>query len=74
MKITGTRSYIDVETDGKVVRFSGELGINGFYATKNSAHWLPPHDQQPITNKECDQIVEKVKEKSVGKNFQVFFD
>ncbi len=74
MKITGTRSYIDVEIGKRTARFSGELGINGFYAAKNSIHWLSPHESQPITAEECNQIVEKIKEKSVGKEFQIFFD
>ena len=72
MKITGTRSSIDVEIGERTARFSGELGINGFYAVKNSIHWLSPHESKPITAEECNQIVEKIKEKSVGKEFQIF--
>ena len=73
MKITGTRSYIDVKISERDARFSGELGINGFYAVKNSVHWLSSRESQPITAEECNQVVEKIKEKSVGKEFQIFF-
>ena len=70
MKITGTRSYIDVEIGKRTARFSGELGINGFYAAKNSIHWLSPHESQPITAEECNQIVEKMVRKILRKVYK----
>ena len=40
IKITGTKWYMDVECDGNIARFSGELGDNGFYADANSVMWI----------------------------------
>ena len=36
MKITGTRTYIDVEDEGRVIRIQGEMIIGGFVAYKRS--------------------------------------
>lgn len=35
IKITGTKWYVDIEYDGNIARFDGELCIDGFYANVN---------------------------------------
>lgn len=74
MKITGTRSYIDVEHNGKTARFGGELGMKGFYAIANSMKWLPPHEHLPVTETERDTWVKAVLKESEGREFQIYFE
>jgi hypothetical protein len=66
MKITGTRSHIFVETEGKVLKISGELTATpAFYADINSInHWEKPYESIKITAKERKTLIEKIKEES----------
>lgn len=74
MKITGTKSDIDVEYNGKTARFDGELGIKGFYAISNSMRWLPPHDKQAVTLADRMEIIKAVRKESQGRDFQIYFN
>jgi hypothetical protein len=74
MKITGTRGNIDVEYEGKIARFDGELGMKGFYAITNTMRWLPPHNYIIITEEERNVLIKAVLEESEGKEFQIFFE
>lgn len=40
IKITGTKWYVDIEYDGNIARFDGELCIDGFYANANTMKWI----------------------------------
>lgn len=74
MKITGTRSYIDVEYNGRTARIGGELGMNGFYAIESSMRWLPPHEHLPVTEVERNALVKAVLRESEGREFQIYFE
>lgn len=65
MKITGTRSYMRVHMDdGRIVRISGELLIDGFVAYSNSIKtWKHPAGV-PIDEETKQYIIKKVLEKS----------
>lgn len=39
IKITGTKWYVEIEYDGNIARFAGELCIDGFYAEANTLRW-----------------------------------
>ena len=73
MKITGTRGYIDVEYDGKIARFGGELGIDGFYATANTMRWLPPYEKFPVTDEERLALMQAIREEVKDNKYKVFF-
>lgn len=60
VKITGTRSYIDVEYNGRTARIGGELGVNGFYAIADSMRWLPPHEHLLVTDAERNVLVKAI--------------
>lgn len=52
MKITGTRTYIDVEDEGRVIRIQGEMIVGGFVAYKRSmTKWKAP-ENEPVTEEE----------------------
>ncbi|MCL2083436.1 MAG: Imm74 family immunity protein [Oscillospiraceae bacterium] len=74
MEITGTKCYINIKHNGKTARFGGELGIDGFYAIRDSMHWLPPHDSARVTNEEKDNLVADVLEEVEGYKDKVFFE
>ena len=73
MKITGTRGYIDIENDGKVARFSGDLCIDGFAAIACTMKWLPPHDNLPVTEEERLSLMRAVREEVKDNKYKVFF-
>ena len=74
MKITGTRSYINVEHNGKTARFGGELGTDGFYAITKTMRWLPPHENLSVTEEDKNNFVEAVLKESEGREFLIFFE
>jgi len=73
MKITGTKSYVDIEINGRTARFGGDLGIDGFYASIKTMRWLPPHDQLTVTTEERNALIEAVLKESEGRDFKIFF-
>ena len=40
VKITFTKGRLDIEYDGCIARFGGELCVDGFYAYANSLTWI----------------------------------
>lgn len=40
IKITGTKWYVEIECDGNIARFDGELCIDGFCAKANTLMWI----------------------------------
>jgi Immunity protein 74 len=80
MKITGSRSYINVEFTegtfaGKKIRIEGELTLSpAFYADKNSIkHWEPPYERVIISNVDKQEIVKQVLEQKYPR-FEIFFE
>ncbi len=75
MKITGTRSYIQIEIDGKVVKVEGEMLIGGFVAEKDSMkHWEPPYEKELLSEKEKQDIIEQVTEMTKGSHMVITFE
>ena len=40
LKVSGTKSYIEVEYKGQIARFGGDLCIDGFAAIASSVSWV----------------------------------
>lgn len=57
MKISGRKSYVDVESDDIIMRFGGELLCAGFEAYYESGEWIKTKDDMPETAK-IDLVVE----------------
>ena len=74
MKITGTSCYMDVEQNGRIARFSGELSIDGFIARKDSMKWLSPHDSCSITIKDKDKFVLDILRESENRAVKIYFE
>lgn len=74
IKITGTRSYIDVEVDGKEVRIQGEMIVGGFVAYKKSmVKWSFPKDEL-IDDETKQYIINKVIEKTKDSHMVIIFE
>lgn len=77
MKITGTRSHIRVEIDGKVILINGELTtIPAFYADiKSIKNWEPPYENEEITEEEKAELIRKITEESQKEGWiRVYFE
>ncbi|MFD0671925.1 Imm74 family immunity protein [Cohnella sp. GCM10027633] len=69
VKITGTRSYIIVEINGKTVKIPGEMIVGGFVAYKNAIiEWEEPF-REPIDEQTraalISEVVNKTKDSSM---------
>lgn len=74
IKITGTKTYIDVAIDERKVRISGEMIIGGFVCYKSSmTNWLIP-ENEPLTEEDKKDIIQKVTEKTAGSNMVITFE
>ncbi|MCY1714750.1 Imm74 family immunity protein [Caproiciproducens galactitolivorans] len=74
MKITGTRSYIEVEVDGKVVKISGEMTVGGFVAFKDSIkQWQVPKNE-PIDSTVKNELIEKIIQKTKDSHMIITFE
>lgn len=65
---------MDVEYNGKIARFKGELTLSGFYAIKESIHWQPPFDTNVVSEKEKNEIVNAVLKENKEKEFKIYFE
>ncbi len=75
MKITGTRSYIEVEFEGKVVKIEGELLIGGFVAYKNTMkNWEAPHECEVIDDVLKQKIMDMVVEETKNSHLVITFE
>ena len=73
-KITGTNTYIDVELDGRTARIAGEMIVGGFVCYKSSMKkWLIPKNE-PLTEEDKKEIIQKVTEKTAGSHMVITFD
>lgn len=70
VKVTGTRTSMDIEYQDNIIQFIGELCENGFYAITESGEWIR-HDSL-ITQQEIIRIVEE--ENCNNKEFKIFFE
>lgn len=69
IKITGTKWYVDIEYEGNIARFDGELGNNGFYARKDSVTWIC--HKGFVTDESREEFIRKVQKNRT--KFPVFF-
>lgn len=75
MKITGTRSYIKIEMEGKVLKIAGELTLGGFVADRETIkNWDPPHDGESIDDLLKQKIIDMIVEKSKNSHVVVTFE
>ena len=73
-KITGTNTYIDVELDGRTARIAGEMIVGGFVCYKSSMkNWLVP-ENEPLTEDDKKEIIQKVTEKTAGSHMVIPFE
>ena len=73
-KLTGTNTYIDVELDDRTVRILGEMIVGGFVCYKSSMkNWLIP-ENEPLTEGDKNEIIQKVTEKTVGSHMVITFE
>lgn len=74
VKITGTKTYIDVEIDGRVVRIKGEMGVGEFYCLKSSIEkWLVPEGEE-ISEADKEMIIQRVTEKTSDSHMVIIFE
>lgn len=74
VQIKGTRTYIDVYIDGRIVRIQGELLVGKFAAfTGSIQEWTTPAGVK-ITEEEKQDIINKVTEKTQGSHLVVIFE
>ena len=71
MKITGTNSYIQIETDERVVRFSGERIVGGFIAFKSSAVLV---NGMPLDAQAISDIIDAVTLKTKSSHMVIVFE
>ena len=75
MNITGTMSYIKVESEGKTVKIEGEKVIGGFIAFKNTIkNWEPPYENEIIDEKLKQEIIQKVSDKTKNSHLVITFE
>jgi len=74
MKITGTTSYIRAEYEGKIVRFDGEMLVNGFFAYPDTIRWEPPFDSTIVNNEDRNKIIKAIIQETENKDFKIFFE
>ncbi len=71
IKITGTKWYVDIEYDGNIARFDGELCIDGFYANANAMTWIN-HKGSAIEEDKI-RLIHNVQKNVNKQKFKVFF-
>ena len=75
MKITGTRSYIKVEINGKTVKIEGEKIIGGFIAFKNTIrNWEPPYENEVIDENVKQEIMKRVTDETKNSHLEINFE
>lgn len=76
LKITGTKSYADVEYKGNIARFDGELCVSSFGAILSSARWIK-HKGNACTedmNELIKEIVKYNNDKSNAFKLHLYYD
>jgi hypothetical protein len=78
MKVKGTSSLIFISFEenepfaGRELEIGGELLINGFAAYISGMKWFPPYENEDISDKEKEQIINLIKaENESDPNFKI---
>lgn len=77
MKIAGTRGCITFDLEnGYVIKAQGELLADGnFWAWSHTMKsWEPPHDKEPLSPSQIEEIINEVKNFTKETRYQVIFD
>ena len=73
MKVSGTKSYVDIECEGKTARFQGELLIHGFEAIASTMEWLSPKPGDQVSEEDRVRLISMIQKHFRWKRFKVFF-
>lgn len=73
MKITGKRAYMDVEHNGRIAHFGGELCVNGFDAFPSSMKWTFPKTDENITEWERKWLMNEILKWNSMRRFKITF-
>ena len=71
INISGTKWYVDIEYKGNVIRFDGEMCVNGFCAIVNSWSWIKHTGD--IDEYELPELIKAVKKYNKKNYFKVYF-
>lgn len=75
MRITGTRSQIEIEIDGKIVKIDGEMVVGGFAAYKSSIKkWESPNDAELIDDAAKEKIIRDVEDYTRDSHMVIIFE
>ena len=75
MKITGTRSYIEVEIEGKIIKIKGELLIGAFVADKRTVEkWEYPFEEEKIDDITKQKIIDLIVKKTQKSHLIITFE
>lgn len=74
--IISSKETADVYFDDKIVRISGELGLNNFLASSKDMKWIKPAHlkNKVLTNSEQQEIINVVNAFYEGKKDRIYFE
>ena len=71
IRITGTKWYVDVEYKENIIRFDGELCLNGFYANVNTFSWIKCKGN--FSEDELPKLIKAVQKYNKKNTFKIYF-
>lgn len=75
MTIIGDKCHIEIDYGvGRIAIFEGELGVNGFYADKDSMKWKVPHDQESISEADRTSLISMIEKENAFRECRIIFD
>jgi hypothetical protein len=77
MKIKGSRDYIKFDMEnGYVLKAAGEmLAGHKFIVYRNSMkNWEPPHDDEPLTKEQIEEIIHTAQSRMSAGTVQLIFE
>lgn len=72
-EIRGTKCYVDIENNGKVARFWGDLCLHGFSAIASTMEWLSPDASVSVNDDERNALIKDVMKFCRWRKFKVIF-
>lgn len=74
MKITGTRSYVMLDIDGRKIKAEGEMIVGGFIAEmKTMKKFEPPYESEPLTDAARKIYIDEAVRKTQGSHMVIKF-
>ncbi|QKJ85718.1 hypothetical protein PMPD1_0746 [Paramixta manurensis] len=75
MKITGTRSYIVLDENGRKIKVKGEMIVGGFIADVSSMKkFEPPYENEVLTEGIKRDYIDKTIKKTTGTHMVITFE